>query len=208
MNKIFISDRPLYLNCENEPQSLGCEHNHTYSSQKELKKAIEHFELHPEINCMSIHFDSEKQIQKTFHSLYRGIEAAGGIVKNSKGQLLFIFRHGKWDLPKGKIEKGEGEEEAALREVEEECGISDLSIESKFCATYHTYELKGEAVLKTSHWYLMNYSGNTSNLIPQTEEGITDAKWLSKAEIDEAMNNTYASIAEVMRLYYSTEIKK
>ncbi|MBK9478652.1 MAG: NUDIX domain-containing protein [Bacteroidetes bacterium] len=151
---------------------------------------------------MGIRFTSEKEKQNALNSIYTKIEAAGGIVKNKQGQLLFIFRHGKWDLPKGKIEKGENEQDAALREVEEECGIAELTLQKKLTTTFHTYYLKDTPILKASHWYLMNYTGNSTQLIPQTEEHISDARWMNATEIQEAMKNTYASIAEVMRLYY------
>ena len=201
MNKIFISDRPLYLYTQSEPQAFHAEYSITFSTVNELKKSIVDFEKNAQLNSMSVIFETRKQLEKAIYSIFKIIEAAGGIVKNSQEQILFIFRHGKWDLPKGKIEKGEAEKSAALREVEEECGISELILESKFCSTYHTYELKGKSVLKISHWYKMQYKGKSSLLSPQTEEGITEAKWLSDSEIPEAMKNTYASIDEVMKLY-------
>ncbi|MBK9671561.1 MAG: NUDIX domain-containing protein [Bacteroidetes bacterium] len=91
---------------------------------------------------MGIRFTSEKEKQNALNSIYTKIEAAGGIVKNKQGQLLFIFRHGKWDLPKGKIEKGENEQDAALREVEEECGIAELTLQKKLTTTFHTTILR------------------------------------------------------------------
>lgn len=125
------------------------------------------------------------------------IEAAGGMVENSKGEYLFIYRNDKWDLPKGKLEKGEGKREGAKREVEEECGIVVSSIGEKICKTYHTYTVKGEVVLKKTHWYQMSYKG-AGKLKPQKEEGITDVRWFRKGHIDAIVKNTFPSIMDVL----------
>ncbi|HTD99706.1 MAG TPA: NUDIX domain-containing protein [Mucilaginibacter sp.] len=125
------------------------------------------------------------------------IEAAGGMVENAKGEYLFIYRNDKWDLPKGKIEKGEKKREGAVREVEEECGITVSSIGDKICKTYHTYGYKGEVVLKRTHWYRMAYTG-TEKLKPQKEEGITDVRWFRKGHIDAIVKNTFPSIMDVL----------
>lgn len=201
MNKVFIMDRPLYLFCDKSRQATDFDFFTTYSTKEELKKSIALFEADESLKSMGILFETEKQKEMALFSIFKVIEAAGGIVKNKEGKILFIFRHGKWDLPKGKIEKGEKEKEAALREVEEECGITDLSLEEKFIITYHTYHLKGYNCLKISHWYKMKYNGNSMQLIPQLAEGITDARWMNKFEIEEAMKNTFSSIFEVMKKY-------
>jgi 8-oxo-dGTP pyrophosphatase MutT (NUDIX family) len=125
------------------------------------------------------------------------IEAAGGLVKNSDGNYLFIFRNDKWDLPKGKIEKDEAVKVAAVREVEEECGILVSKLGKKICKTYHVYISKGEVVLKKTHWYSMKYKG-TDKLKPQTEEGITDVRWFRKGHIDAILQNTFPSILDVL----------
>jgi ADP-ribose pyrophosphatase YjhB (NUDIX family) len=203
MNKIFINDRAVYL-LDNKDENVNFfEDKIHYSNPKNLEKSISDFEKKPHLKNMTIVFDSENQKNKAIEKIFKIIEAAGGIVKNKEGKILFIFRHGKWDLPKGKIEKGEIEKDAALREVVEECGIQNLELGEKFTSTYHTYQLKGKNILKISHWYTMRYSGDSLQLIPQLEEGITDARWLDENEIKEAMENTFASIVEVMKLYFS-----
>ncbi len=202
MNKIFINDKTLYLLLEKEVQKENNSLYISFKTNKEFKKTIQQFEKDLTLNQLSVVFSSEVQKKEALTSLYQPIEAAGGIVKNRHGNILFIFRNGKWDLPKGKIETGENEQEAALREVEEECGISNLTIEGKHTTTYHTYPLKGETILKYSHWYKMTYSGKSLELLPQEEEGITDARWMDETEIKKAMKNTFASIGEVMKLYY------
>jgi 8-oxo-dGTP pyrophosphatase MutT (NUDIX family) len=104
------------------------------------------------------------------------IEAAGGIVKNENNQYLFIYRNNKWDLPKGKIEKGEKVKEAAVREVEEECGIEVSRLGKSLCKTYHAYISREEVVLKKTYWFKMRCE-QQNKLVPQLEEGITDVRW-------------------------------
>nr|WP_294876687.1 NUDIX domain-containing protein [uncultured Pedobacter sp.] len=127
------------------------------------------------------------------------IKAAGGLVKNAKGNYLFIFRNKKWDLPKGKVEKDEKMKEAALREVEEECGVKIFTNDEKLCKTYHVYTLGSKLVLKKTNWYSMSVKGEPK-LIPQKEEGITKASWLSKLELNQVLKNTYPSIVQVMEV--------
>ncbi len=125
------------------------------------------------------------------------IEAAGGLVKNEKKEYLFIYRLDKWDLPKGKIEKGETIKDAAVREVEEECGIVVKKLGKKIGKTYHAYISKGEVVIKKSYWFKMKTEG-FDKLKPQKEEGITDARWFAKDKMAPITKNTFPSIAEVM----------
>lgn len=125
------------------------------------------------------------------------IKAAGGLVASAKGNYLFIFRNKKWDLPKGKVEKGEKMKEAALREVEEECGVKIWTNGEKLCKTYHVYTLGAKIVLKKTNWYSMTVKGEPK-LVPQKEEGITKANWLDKAELEPVLANTYPSIMDVL----------
>jgi hypothetical protein len=134
---------------------------------------------------------------KTIKSSLKVIEAAGGFVQNESKNYLFIKRNGKWDLPKGKLEIGEKKKDAAVREVEEECGITIKKLGKKICKTYHVYELKGKLVLKVSHWYKMEAKEN-QKLIPQLEEGITEVKWFSKKDWIIVKSNTYPSILDVL----------
>ena len=125
------------------------------------------------------------------------IEAAGGLVKNENEEYLFIYRQDKWDLPKGKVEKDERVKEAAVREVEEECGIKVSNLGEKICKTYHVYVSRGEVVLKKTHWFKMRCKGQLK-LKPQKEEGITDARWFTKSYIDNIVGNTFSSIMDVL----------
>ena len=127
------------------------------------------------------------------------IEASGGIVRNERHEILFIFRNDKWDLPKGKIEEGERKEDAALREVEEECGFTFLDLGKFIGTTYHLYEEKGIEVLKVSYWYEM-FSKQT-DLTPQLEEGITALKWTGPNDMALVLDNTYPNIHLLLQMY-------
>lgn len=137
--------------------------------------------------------DEPEKIFKSLAKRFRRVTAAGGVVYNEANELLLIKRQGKWDLPKGKRDDGEEIETAAIREVQEECGISNLEIRSFITLTYHTYFLEGKRVLKTTHWYQMQYTG-TEVLIPQTEENITEAAWFNIRELNIDALDTYNSI--------------
>ncbi len=126
------------------------------------------------------------------------IKAAGGLVTNAKGEFLFIFRNKKWDLPKGKVEKGEKMKVAAVREVEEECGVKVEQRNERVCKTYHVYEIGTELILKRTNWYHMTVKGSPK-LIPQVEEGITEAAWIAPYEIKAKIKNTYPLIIDVLK---------
>ena len=125
------------------------------------------------------------------------IRAAGGVVKNGKGKILAIYRLKKWDLPKGKLEKGEKSKKAARREVEEECGIQVDYVGRKLTTTYHTYQMKNKLVLKQTDWYEMGVNGEPT-LTPQKEEDITKAAWVSVEEFKSLQDKTYPLILDVL----------
>ncbi len=130
---------------------------------------------------------------------YSYVEAAGGIVRNDKDEYLFIKRFGIWDLPKGKLEKSETPQAAALREVEEETGIKEPALVKPLVNTWHIYPWKEKTVLKKTYWYLMksNFKGT---LTPQTKEDITLAQWLSREEAIDALKSSYRSLSENLQL--------
>lgn len=129
------------------------------------------------------------------------IEAAGGLVFNDNQELLCIFRRGVWDLPKGKAEKGESSEETAFREVSEECGISQgLKVCGFLTHSYHTYQMEGKWVLKRTSWYLMQYSGETPP-VPQTEEDITELRWVPQDELKDFFMESYPSLRQIIKVY-------
>jgi len=135
-----------------------------------------------------------------FREQFECVRAAGGLVLNEAGQMLFIFRHGKWDLPKGKIEDGESDSEAALREVIEECSVFGLSLGEKLLTTWHTYIQEGTPMLKPTEWFLMQHNGN-EQARPQESEGISEIRWITTSEIPMVRKNTYPSVIDVFEEY-------
>ena len=136
-------------------------------------------------------------IEETLESIFdysKGIVAAGGIVKNEEGKTLIIFRRGYWDLPKGKVEKGEKIINAARREVEEETGVKIESLSEEAILTYHCYRLKGKDCIKETHWYHMQARPGQGTLTPQTEEDIEQALWATDAEIEAIGDKFYPLI--------------
>jgi 8-oxo-dGTP pyrophosphatase MutT (NUDIX family) len=131
------------------------------------------------------------------------IQAGGGLVLNEQHELLFIFRRGTWDLPKGKLDDGETMEACAMREVEEETGVGNITLIDFLGITNHQYfdpYLKQE-VIKESHWYTMSVKG-VPTLIPQTEEDITDIRWVPLNEINDLIANSFVSIKEIIGLFF------
>lgn len=167
-------------------------------SEKSLKNSYD--TLIGKNNLSEIYFYNGdiKWLFDEFKKMFRIIEAAGGVVKNENEKYLFILRHNKWDLPKGKIEKKETIEIAAVREVEEECGIDNLKIIKQLQTTYHIYSLEEQAILKPTYWFLMQ-TNSDKNLTPQLEEGITEVKWFEKNKLYTVQENTYESIKEVIK---------
>ena len=148
------------------------------------------------------------QVWNRFRKRFIEIPAAGGLVQNSEGKLLFIRRFGVWDLPKGKIEKLETPEQAAIREVEEECGLSELHLILQLDSTYHIYRspyhtFPENLVLKETKWFLMHYSGNEIP-VPEVEEDIEAVRWFSLDELDEVYAETYSSLADFLKKSLAT----
>ena len=153
---------------------------------------------------MNVYGENIEEIWEDFTHMFKVIEAAGGLVKNKNNELLFIRRMGKWDLPKGKIEKGESLEQAALREVEEETGLKELILEEFLNNTFHIYtERNGEKILKTTYWFKMTYVGN-SQPIPQKEEGISEVSFKNEEMINnEVMRMTFENIRLILDDYWN-----
>jgi 8-oxo-dGTP pyrophosphatase MutT (NUDIX family) len=203
--KIYFGDKPVYL-CDDIDKELHEILHHpdavfideiSNAAIKSLLHEIVKEEFHAGVVW---HSDLEK-LKKAFFKHFKEIEAAGGIVQNDKKELLFILRLGKWDLPKGKVEKGEDIEAAALREVEEETGVTRLKLTQKIGETYHTYNAYGKHFLKTTHWYYMTCSAK-QKLVPQTEEDIAEIKWVKTKDIQAPLANTYPSIEDILNTFF------
>ncbi|MCB0409968.1 MAG: NUDIX domain-containing protein [Flavobacteriales bacterium] len=150
------------------------------------------------LNAIIFELENPEEAFHQFSDEFTLIKAAGGVVKNKEDKLLVIYRLEKWDLPKGKLEKGEKIEEAAVREVEEECAVNGLQITKALNDTFHIYHIKENPILKQTYWFEMQ-TDFEGELIPQTEEGIEEVKWVGKKELESlVLKNTYASIADFL----------
>jgi len=129
------------------------------------------------------------------------IVAAGGIVQNEEGKILFQYRRGKWDLPKGKLEEGETIEECAVREVEEETGLQNIQQGELVGVTNHSYIEKGADIDKETHWFAMKVFG-LQTLIPQVEEDILELRWVAENELNNYLSDTYDNIVEIVEKYF------
>lgn len=173
-----------------------------YAGQvKHLHNFVDLAEKGGQYDRITIYFEDYPKLKKDFKGLFTVIPAAGGLVKNEFGELLFIYRRGHWDLPKGKLDKKEKKKHAAIREVEEETGISNITLGEKICVTNHVYKNKsGKRLIKKSHWYHM--TAPKTVLIPQTEEDITKAEWMTLEKFNSKPRKVYDSIIEVLDQSY------
>lgn len=195
MYKVFVNDKPIILT-----DSLPKENKYkVYLFKNLIVSEILDKLTSNSINGILIFCDNLELTKELFFKNFKIISAAGGLVLNPKKELLFIYRNNSWDLPKGCIEKGESIETAAIREVEEECGIFNLKLIKPLTTTYHIYNKNG-ITLKETHWFLMTSDYN-KELVPQIEEGITEVIFKNKKAVNEALKNSYANIKLVYDAY-------
>ena len=195
MYKVFVNDKPIIITSSSKKEN----NFPLYTFKNIVLGDILHKLNNNEIDGVNLYSSDLKRDWSLFLLNMEVIPAAGGLVLNPKKEVLFIYRNNTWDLPKGWIEKDESIETAAIREVEEECGIFNLSILKKLNTTYHIY-FRGGLKLKETHWFLMS-SDFDKELVPQTEEGITKVLFKNDTEINEALQNTYANIKLVYDTY-------
>jgi ADP-ribose pyrophosphatase YjhB (NUDIX family) len=168
-------------------------------SSEEIYKEFDQFINHVDQTELILEAETAELGLERFRKAFKYIQAAGGLIQQDD-RYLFIYRMGTWDLPKGKLEKNEEPRDAAIRECEEECGITELNISRELNPTYHMYEhQKHGYALKKTFWYLMT-STHKGPLVPQTEEMIEKVEWLTEAQIKETVyENTYFAILDVIR---------
>lgn len=199
MYKIFVNDRPIILtNTVMKESGFKVFLLKSVDMEYIIRKLQRN-----DFKEVYLYHPKQEKLLSLFKERMGYINAGGGLVKNNKNELLFIERNKKWDLPKGRSEKGEDIETTSLREVEEETGVQNLSIDRFLQETYHIYRNKGKYNLKVTHWYLMktDYSGE---LTPQLEEGITQAVWKTNEEAKSALNNSYANVVLLTEAYLNT----
>lgn len=189
MYKVFVNENPIILT---EKNNFSTEFVKKSFNKVNLLVIVEKL-FNNKINGIYLVSNNLEDDWRQFKSLLKVEKAAGGKVLNINNETLFIYRFNTWDLPKGKLELGETIKECAIREVEEECGISELSIKEKLPTTYHIFKREEEFILKITYWYLMN-TLYTGKLKPQLEEGIEKAEFKNSIDTKIALENTYQNI--------------
>ena len=189
MYQIFVNDKPIILTTKVEQES---NFKNYLLDTVNIDKVIKDLQKKTIQSIRLIDLDKMTLIKKFLKKLPNVI-AGGGKVYNEQGEVLFIYRNNKWDLPKGKAENKETIDKAAIREVEEETGVKGLSITKPLEMTYHIFKRNGKYKIKVTYWFEMktSYKGK---LYPQENEGITRVKWLNPEQIIKAMENSYANI--------------
>ena len=199
---IYFGEKPVFLCDKLNSEIDEVRHHPDAVFIDELSRAAINSLLH-EINKPQFHAgiilnENFDKLKAAFFKHFRLIKAAGGLVKNKAGEVLLIFRRGKWDLPKGKLDNNETLLECAMREVKEETGLTLLEAGKEIDITYHTYVEFGRHILKESHWYMM-YSKSMEIFKPQVEEDITEIRWVKKDELTNYLDNTFPIIVALLK---------
>ncbi|MBL0152625.1 MAG: NUDIX domain-containing protein [Chitinophagaceae bacterium] len=202
--KIYFGEKPLFL-CDSIDETLEPYIHHDDGVfidelDSHTVKTMIHEMEEPAVHAgVFFHTDLAK-LQKEFFKKFTLIKAGGGLVVNEKQEILLIFRRGKWDMPKGKLDDHETIEQCSIREVQEETGLQNVQLDEALTITYHTYHEGSKFILKESHWYTMHVSGQ-QQLEPQKEEGIDQVIWVSKEELADYRDKVFPSVAGVIEKY-------
>ncbi|NAY92516.1 NUDIX domain-containing protein [Muricauda sp. JGD-17] len=189
MYEVFVNESQLILTNKRPKKSNG----HLFSMDGDsILKAIDSLAKGKLEKAYLYHPDEDKILDIFMHKIPVAV-AGGGFVTNKKGKILFIFRNGRWDLPKGKVDKGESIEDAAIREVEEETGVKGLKIEKFLRTTYHIFRRNGEYRLKQTHWFAMSTKFK-GKLVAEKSEGIKKVKWKGPKKTKKALKKSYHNI--------------
>ncbi len=204
--KIYFDNKPLFL-CDAVDETIAPYMHHDDAvfidelNSHTVKSMIHEMQVDKVHAGVFLHDDLEV-LRKAFYKKFTLVQAAGGLVENENGEILMIFRRGKWDLPKGKLDKGETLEACAVREVEEETGLQRIELLTALPVTYHTYHEGSKYILKESYWYHMKVEG-PQQLIPQVGEGIDQVKWVSRERAREYYPEAFPSVIDVMEAFLS-----
>lgn len=204
MYKIYINDNPLFLIANDELPSFlsqypGCLTGRYTGQLKTILHYVDLLEKSRQPRAVVLYSTDPEALELDFFSQFHYLEAAGGLVFNPEGQALFIFRRGRWDLPKGKADPGETPPETAIREVREETGVEHLVLKDHIADTYHTYRDRGKRMLKRTWWYAMETTD--TRLVPQAEEDIEKAVWVEINDTFLRHPEIYPSILEVVQTW-------
>ncbi len=199
MYKVFVNDIPIILSTE---KKIGKKYTTIPLKEVKFKSLIKQI-IAGELMYINLYHKNEEKLEKFLRKKLPVVEAGGGMVYNAKKEILFIRRNGKWDLPKGKIEKGESPQEGAIRETEEETGVQGLEIRKFITQTYHVFKRNDKFKLKVTYWYEM-YTDFTGELVPEASEGIKKAKWKNFAQSQKALTESYENIKLLFPKEYLT----
>lgn len=205
--KIFFNDKPLFLCNDVDAELQPYVHHDDAVFIDELNlhtaKSMIHEMQEPSIHAgVFFHHDLE-ELKTMFFKKFTPVRAAGGFVLNENKAVLMMFRRGKWDLPKGKMDKKETFEECAIRETEEETGLEKITLISPLITTYHTYHEGTRYILKETKWFRMKVNGE-QKLIPQAEEQITKLEWVEKKNLKNYMQNSFPSVKDVLQAGFTS----
>lgn len=200
MRTIHFESRSLYICNEKETRKKDADEIISINTPEDkLPEIIDTMDNNKNIKSLVLITEDVEKTYDLIRKQFKEVNAAGGLVRNSDNKVLLIFRNGKWDLSKGKQEKGEDIKLTAQREVSEECGITAPEAGDIVCITEHTYHRDGSFILKHTYWYKMDYR-LSEKLIPQTEEGIEKIIWADPEDLHKYMDNTYPSIKDVLSI--------
>ena len=205
--KIYFDDKPLFL-CDNVDAALQPYIHHddaVFIDELNLHtiKSMIHEMQDSSVHAGVFFHNDLNELKNAFFKKFTLIRAGGGFVLNENNEVLMMFRRGKWDLPKGKMDKKETFEECAIRETEEETGLKNIKLISPLITTYHTYHEGSRYVLKETKWFLMNVNGD-QKLIPQAAEQISKLEWVGKNELKKYLQNSFPSVNDVLEAGFST----
>lgn len=199
MYKVFVSGKPLFIvNDTGAPAGVGNARIERISTTEELERVLQVHAQSDEDSTVIVAPNPE-DIWTGLQAKFKLVMAGGGVVADGSGRIVVIHRNGCWDLPKGKLDDGESIESCAVREVEEECGLKNVSLGSHLIDTYHTYQLGGQQILKRTVWYAM--AAPEQELVAQSEEGITKVEWRAIDDMEDVKRDTYGSIRDVLDAY-------
>lgn len=197
MYKVFLNDKVIILTPHHDLELMEDGFLFfQYDDFEELNFVVSLLETNDALRGSVIQYSLLDELWADFRAHFREIDAAGGLVRNDSGEVLFIHRLGKWDLPKGKREMEEEIADCALREVREECGLEDLTLVKPLSDTYHAYHMNGIRFLKRTYWFEMR--SNQQHFVPQAEEGITDVLWVHPSAINWDKMPTYRNIKSLI----------
>ncbi|GAA4277656.1 NUDIX hydrolase [Aquimarina mytili] len=195
MYKVFVNNTPIILSTKKSIEGYET----ILIKEAEFPVIIRDILNKEAVNQEAKYHLYHKTEDKLIEHLYKKLPvvvAGGGKAYNANMDILFIKRNGKWDLPKGKIEKNEHIETAAVREVEEETGVTGLEITKFLYKTFHIFKRGGEFRLKVTYWFEMKTEFD-GTLVPQKNEGITKVRWKNKKKSKKALLNSYANIKKL-----------